>query len=175
MPHSPIRNISRCALLAALLCLCGWMAIPLPGISVTMQTFGVFLALELLGGAWGTAAVLTYLLLGLAGLPVFTGFQGGITVLLGPTGGFLWGFLTAGLIYWAVTALLPGRKLAAMILGLVGCYACGTCWYVFGYLNQGPASLSAALLTCVVPYLIPDLLKLFLAHHLGQKLQRFAR
>lgn len=172
MPHSTIRNMARCALFAALLCICGWIAIPLPEISLTMQTFGVFLTLGLLGGNWGSAACLTWLLLGAAGLPVFTGFRGGLGILLGTTGGYLWGFLLSCLVYWAVTAWFGQKaRLAAMILGLLCCYCCGTAWYCFAYLN-GAASFVPALAQCVLPYLIPDALKLWLAHHLTLRLDR---
>lgn len=134
MPHSPTKNLTRCALCAALLCLCGWISIPLPGISLTMQTFGVFLTLLLLGGSLGTATILGYLTLGCAGLPVFTGFRGGIGALLGPTGGFLWGFLLTGLIYRVCESRLS--KTLGLMLGMAGCYICGALWYYFGWLGD---------------------------------------
>ena len=175
MPHTPVRNTVRCALFAALLCLCSWISIPLPHISLTMQTFGIFLALGLLGGKWGSAACLTWLVLGAAGLPVFSGFQGGLGMLLGATGGYLWGFLAAALVYWAVTALSGEKaRVPAMVLGLLCCYLSGTVWYSFGYLN-GAVSVLPALAQCVFPYLIPDAVKLFLAHRLTGRLQRALR
>lgn len=173
MPHSPIRDLSRCALFAALLCICGWIAIPLPGISITLQTFGVFLTLELLGGRLGTWTLLAYLLLGFAGLPVFSGFQSGITALTGPTGGYLWGFLISGLIYWAVSSLAPRLTVPALALGLLGCYLCGACWYAFGYLGSGFSGLSTAVVACVAPYIIPDAVKFFFAHRLSIRLKPF--
>ena len=78
-----------CSLLAALTAICAWIAIPLPGISFTMQTFAVLLTLGLLGGRWGSISILLYLLLGIVGLPVFSGFRGGAAALLDLTGGFL--------------------------------------------------------------------------------------
>ena len=90
-----------CSLLAALTAICAWIAIPLPGISFTMQTFAVLLTLGLLGGRWGSISILLYLLLGIVGLPVFSGFRGGAAALLDPTGGFIWGFPVCGLVYWA--------------------------------------------------------------------------
>ena len=175
MSHSPIRNMARCALFAAMLSICSWIAVPLPNISLTMQTFGVFLTLGLLGGKWGTVACLTWLALGAAGLPVFSGFRGGLGVLLGATGGYLWGFLAACLVYWAVTALFGDKlRLPAMLLGLLCCYGCGTLWYSFGYLN-GAVSILPALAQCVFPYLIPDAVKLFLAHRLTLRLAKFVR
>ena len=72
---------------------------------MTLQTFGIFLALFVLGGKWGSVSILVYLLLGLAGAPVFAAFQGGIGTLVGITGGYLWGFLLTGLSYWAFEKL----------------------------------------------------------------------
>jgi len=173
MPHSPIRNMARCALFTALLCICSWISLPLPNISLTMQTFGIFLSLGLLGGKWGTAACLTWLVLGAVGLPVFSGFRGGLGVLLGTTGGYLWGFLVACLVYWSVTARFGMKsRLPAMLLGLLCCYGCGTLWYSFVYLN-GAVSILPALAQCVFPYLIPDAVKLFLALRLTHRLKRF--
>ena len=84
----------------------------------TMQTFAVFLALGLLGGRRGTYAVLVYLLLGMIGIPVFSGFRGGPGVLLGTTGGYILGFLGSALVYWLMTARLGTRtwvRVAAMV------------------------------------------------------------
>ena len=167
------RNISLCALFAALLTICAWIAIPVGDIAFTLQTFGIFLTLGLLGGKRGTLAILIYLLLGAAGLPVFSGFRGGIGALLGVTGGYLAGFLFTGLVYWLVTAC-RGPKFLAMVLGLLACYAFGTFWFRFGYLQSGsPMGMSAVLLKCVVPYLLPDGLKLALALLMTRKLKRF--
>ena len=82
-----IRNMVLSGLFAALLALCGWISLPLGSLRFTLQTFGLLLALLTLGGKWGSVTVLVYLALGAMGLPVFSGFQGGIGVLLGPTGG----------------------------------------------------------------------------------------
>ncbi len=169
MHSSPIQNLTRCALCTALLCLCGWLCIPLPGISVTMQTFGIFLTLLLLGGYRGTLTILTYLLLGCVGLPVFTGFQGSLGALLGPTGGYLWGFLATSLVWWLSENRMP--RPWAMALSLACCYLCGTAWYYFGYLN-GIGSIFPVLAQCVLPFVIPDGLKLWAAWSLSQRLER---
>ena len=84
-----VRKMVLCSMMAALTAVCAWIAIPIPPISVTMQTFAIFLTLGILGGKWGTVSVLLYLLLGVVGLPVFTGFRGGAAALLDATGGFL--------------------------------------------------------------------------------------
>lgn len=170
-----VRNMLLCALFAALLAICAWLAIPMGDIAFTMQTFGVFLTLGLLGGKRGTIAILVYLLLGAVGLPVFTGFQGGFGTLLGVTGGYIIGFLVSGLVYWLTTALGGDKlRLPAMVLGLLACYAFGSLWFRFGYLQDGSTmGMGLILIKCVVPYLLPDAIKLALAYYLTGRLQRF--
>ena len=160
-----VRYMTPASLFAALLAICAWICIPVSDIGITLQTFGVFLALSLLGGKWGSVSVLLYLLLGAVGLPVFSGFRGGAGHLVGVTGGFLWGFLISGLVYWA---LEKTGKLPAMIGGLLACYLCGCIWFC-GYSGGG---IGFILLRCVVPYLIPDVLKLWLALSLSNRLQK---
>lgn len=155
----------RCGLSAALISVCAWLAVPFGEIAVTMQTFGVFLTLFLMGGGKGTVACAVYLLLGAVGLPVFSGFQGGFGVLLGPTGGYLWGFLALCLCYWALRK--PMGDLASMILGLLCCYVCGTLWFYVVYRVR----FWAVLLKCVVPYLVPDAIKLLFARYLSKRIK----
>ena len=156
-----------CAIFAALTAACAWLSIPVLDIAFTMQTFAVFLTLGLLGGKWGTVSIAIYLALGAVGMPVFTGFQGGFGVLLGITGGYIWGFLASGLTYWALEKL--GRPIA-MTAGLLTCYACGCFWFAL-WAGSG-FGLAAALLKCVVPYLVPDICKLILAVKLSARLEK---
>ena len=167
-----IRRMARCAIFAALLTLCGWISIPMGDIAVTLQTFGVFLTLGLLGGKWGTAAIGVYLVMGAVGLPVFSGFRGGLGVLLGATGGYMVGFLLTGLAYWLVTALFRGRGgFWGCLLGLVLCYAAGTAWFCLVWLKGEELSLWAVLVRCVLPYLVPDGIKLWLARLLTGRMK----
>lgn len=171
-----IRNMALCALFAALLALCAWISIPAGDVAITMQTLGVFLALGVLGGKRGTIAVAIYLLLGIVGVPVFSGFQGGLGALMGATGGYIAGFLATALIYWLITALGRDKeifRLLGMVLGLLACYLLGTLWFLFGYLSGDSISLGAVLLKCVVPYLLPDAAKLILAWLLSRRLRQF--
>ena len=112
------RDLTMIALMAALTAVCAWITIPFSLVPFTLQTFAVFTALALLGGRRGTASIVLYLCLGLVGLPVFSGFSGGVGALLGPSGGYLLGFVGTGLVYWAITAKL-GERLGAKIAGLV--------------------------------------------------------
>ena len=153
------------ALMAVLIAVCSWISIQTV-VPFTLQTFAVFCALELLGGARGTIAVAVYLLLGAVGVPVFAGFTGGLGILLGSTGGYLLGFLLTGLVYWLFERL--GRSLwlrvAALLLGLALCYAFGTLWFIEVYSRaNGPLSVMTALSWCVLPFLLPDGLKLAMA------------
>ena len=86
-----VKNMTLCGLFVALLAICAWLSIPLGSIAITLQTFAVFLCLGLLGGKLGSVTILVYLLLGLVGVPVFSGFRGGATALMGATGGYLFG------------------------------------------------------------------------------------
>lgn len=160
-----VRNMVQCSLFAALIALCGWISIPVPPVAFTLQTFGVLMALGVLGGKWGTVSILLYLSIGIVGLPVFAGFRGGAAALLDATGGFLWGFLAGGLTYrLAETA----GKLPAMILCQLVSYGCGCLWFS----RWAGCGMAVAALSCVVPYLIPDALKLWLAWHLSGRIGR---
>ena len=171
-----VRNMARCALFAALLAVCAWIAVPLGDISFTMQTFAVALTLGLLGGKQGTISIFVYLLLGVAGAPVFSGFRGGLGALLGATGGYMAGFALWALVYWLITALWGNgakTRLCAMILGLLLCYVFGTLWFCFGYFRGSAMGIGLILMKCVVPYLLPDTVKLALAWLLTLRLKRF--
>ena len=114
--HTKALDLAYIALMAALIALCAWISVPLGPVPFTMQTFGIFAALGLLGGRRGTLAFLIYLLLGIVGLPVFSGSSAGAGVLFGATGGYLLGYLAAALLFWGLTAKL-GQTLPVMALG----------------------------------------------------------
>ncbi|MCL2351592.1 MAG: biotin transporter BioY [Firmicutes bacterium] len=154
-----------CAIFAALTAVLAQVSVPAPGgVPVTMQTFAVLLAGIALGSRKGFAATAVYLLLGAAGLPVFAGFSGGFQKFAGPTGGFLLSFpvtaFAAGLSAELIYDRLKGR------LGLLFCslgvlaavavnYACGMAVYC-AVTGAGPAKAAAV---CVLPFIVPDLLK----------------
>lgn len=173
-----LRDLALCGACAAVLALFAWITIPGP-VPFTLQTLGIFAVVGLLGGRRGAAAVGGYLVLGALGLPVFSGFRGGFGVLLGPTGGYLFGFLLSAALYWLLTGLLgerPGVQLTAMLLGLLSCYAVGAGWFLLMSLGEaGSVSLAGALGKCVVPFLLPDGGKLALAYGLTLRLRPYCR
>ena len=161
--------------MAAVICICSWLTVPYV-VPFTMQTFAVFCALLLLGGKYGTLSVLVYILLGAAGLPVCSGFRGGVAHLLGPTGGYIVGFVLTALSYWAFEPIIkkkPMLKWVVLIAGLALCYLLGTLWFDFVYARQGTEyGFAAILATCVLPYIIPDMIKLFLAVKLSDRVKK---
>ena len=159
------RDLVYVALMAVVIAACAWLQVPFGQINFTMQTFGVFVAVGLLGGKLGTMSVVVYLLLGAFGAPVFSNFSGGIAKLAGPTGGYLVGFIFAALVYWGITKLFgdgPFFSILGMILGNLVCYAFGTAWFMV--VASSKPGLAAALSLCVLPYIIPDLGKIVLAY-----------
>ena len=170
-----VRNMALCGLFTAVLAICAWISLPMGDTVITLQTFGIFLTLGLLGGKRGTITVLVYLLLGAIGVPVFSGFRGGLGALLGTTGGYIFGFMSTSVLYWIMTSIkdTPHIRIIAMVIGLLLCYGCGSWWYMTRYLSSGSVTLGLVLLKCVLPYLLPDAVKLFLAWILTGKLKRF--
>lgn len=174
--RSKTYDIVYIAVFAVIMAICSWISIP-AAVPFTLQTFGVFIAVGVLGGKRGSLSVLVFILLGAIGIPVFANFSGGIGVLAGPTGGYIIGFLFSALLMWAMEKL-PGKKsvmqIVSMIAGLIVCYAFGTVWFVivYGRMN-GPIGFTSALASCVVPFIIPDIIKIALAYVLSRKLRKY--
>lgn len=173
-----VTDLAYIALMAVVICICSWISIP-GAVPFTMQTFGVFTAVGLLGGMRGTISVLLYLCMGVIGLPVFSGFTGGVGHLLGATGGYIAGFLFSALTMWLMEHFLgkkPWVLLLSMVAGLLVCYLFGTIWFVEVYTAKtGPMGFWAALMACVVPYILPDLIKIGLSFCLCQSLKKIRK
>lgn len=163
-------NIIIIGLMAAFISACSWITVPFGAVPFTMQTFAVFVTALLLGPIKGSVSVILYLLIGVVGLPVFSAFQAGPGVLLGATGGFLTGFIFITLIGGFFDRKFKNNtvfSVVGLIMGLVCCYAAGVLWYVYGYLDA--ANIGTVILTCVLPYVVPDLLKCTLAVIVAKK------
>lgn len=162
------------SMMASVTAVCAWVTIPM-AVPFTLQTFAVFLTLILLGGKDGTFAIALYIAIGATGLPVFSGFKGGIGVLAGPTGGYIVGFLAIGILYWIFTALKDNTvtRILALSGGLLLCYVFGTVWFLTA--TGGWAAdngIGKALMLCVVPFILPDAVKLLLAYLIGNRVNR---
>lgn len=161
-----IRNLTLCAMCAAITCVLSPVSIPLAGgVPVSLATFAVMLSGILLGAKKGAVSQLVYVFLGSAGLPVFAGWTGGIGVIAGMTGGYILGYIPqawlAGLVYHRFGR---GRKhgsrimwmAIAMTAGTAALYSLGTIWFI---LSTGMA-VKAAIAACVLPFIPGDILKM---------------
>lgn len=163
-------RLTLMALMSALMCIAGPLTLPIGPVPVSLLSAALMLAAMLLGGRMAAAACGVYLLLGLIGLPVFSGFTGGVGQLIGPTGGFLAGYLPMTGLAGAMCSrtdrrLLQGLALAA---GTALLYALGTAWFCL----QSGADVAAALAVCVLPFLPFDALKIALALAIGPRLRK---
>ena len=169
------RDMAYVAIMSVVIAICSWISVPTT-VPFTLQTFAVFLAVGVLGGKRGSLSVLIYILLGAVGIPVFSGFAGGFGVLLGNTGGYIIGFLFSALLMWAMESISGKKNLwlaLSMVLGLLVCYAFGTVWFMVGYArNSGAVGLATVLGWCVIPFIIPDLIKIALALVLSKRLRK---
>ncbi len=159
------KEISIIAAFVALMAICSWIKVP-GAVPVTLQTFAIFLAIGILGTKRGTAAVASFVAIGMMGAPVFASFAGGPAYLLGTSGGYIMGFVATA----AVTGIIMdklGRSVAsmafAMVVGLAVCYAFGTIWFMSVYGASTGMSIEYVLSVCVVPFIVPDIIKIALA------------
>ena len=177
MSNRKIKDIVLIALFSAIIVVCSFITIPVV-VPFTLQTFAVFLCLNILGAKKGIISILIYILLGVVGLPVFSGFNGGIGVLLNVTGGYIIGFIFTALTFWLVTSVFnkkPNKliNLIASFMGLVVCYIFGTLWYILLFIKNGEAiNFISAFTICVLPFIIPDILKIVLSVVISEKIAK---
>ena len=158
-------NLATAALVAALLAASAWITIPVGAVPVTLQVFFVVLAALLLPPAWAGASIAGYIALGAVGLPIFSGAQGGLGVLAGPTGGYLAGFLV-GAVVGAVVRQLVAAHASAVVADAACAAVVIAATYAIGatqlgiVLGMSPAKAFAA---GVVPFVGVDAIKAFVA------------
>jgi biotin transport system substrate-specific component len=177
MNRKKLYDITLVALFSAIIVICSLISVP-SAIPFTLQTFAVFLSLCVLGAEKGILSIVIYIILGLVGLPVFSGFNSGLGALLNVTGGYISGFVFSGFTFWAFTALLKIKnteilKAVASFAGLLICYIFGTGWYILMFMNSGEKiSIASGVTACVVPFIIPDILKILLAVSVSKKIEK---
>lgn len=166
---------------AALITVCSWISIPIGPVPFTLQTMGILAVMLTVGGRRGTLSVLVYLALGACGLPVFAGFKGGAASFIGPTGGFLIGFVFAALVYWLFEKILFRKLMTSAVktwifaainsvIFEVVMYLIGVIWFMSVYAAQtGPVGLATVMSWCVIPFIIPDIVKLAVAVIIGER------
>lgn len=167
------RVMTLIALMTALLCILGplTIGIPISPVPISLTTFAIYLVVYILGARRGVITCLLYLLMGVIGLPIFSGFSGGIGKLLGPTGGYLIGYIVlaymSGIFIekWHSVVWLQGLGL---LLGTGICYLMGSCWLAW----QAKTSFVAAFSMGVVPFVVGDFVKIVLALMVGPILRK---
>ncbi len=163
------RTITTAGISVALLAVSAWFTVPLGPVPFTLQTMVLAMLPAALDRKTACAAVAVYLLVGAIGAPVFSGFGAGAGVLAGPTGGYLWGFLLGMLAATTIAHALSGRlsRFAASLAGdiamLLIAYACGT----LQFMKVASLDAASALMLAVVPFVVPDLVKLVVGARIG--------
>ncbi len=162
--HS-IYSLAMIAVMTAVTCILAPLSISIGPIPISFTNLAIYFALYLLGWKKGTVSYLVYLLIGIAGLPVFSGFTGGIAKFLGPTGGYIVGFIPMAIISGIAIDRFKSRwiQLLGMLVGTAVCYAFGTAWFCL----QTGSALVPALGLCVFPFIPGDLIKMVAAMLLG--------
>ena len=169
-----VQDMVLIAVFTAIMAICSWISV-----SFTLQTFAVFVTAALLGTKRGTIAVVVYILLGIIGVPVFAGLTGGPSVIAGPTGGFIVGFILTAIIIGLLMNLANGKSevvklvitVVAMVLGDVACFAIGTVWFMVVTNN----TVAVALTYCVIPYIIPDIAKIVVATIIANRVKKYVQ
>lgn len=165
-----IQKLTLCALICAFICVIAPLSIPMGTVPLTLATFAVYIAASITDISISLPALAGYILLGAFGIPVFSGFAGGLQQLAGVTGGYIIGYIPCLITISLLTRKFPDRKTIypiSMTLGTLVCYIFGTAWYVI----QTKSSISSALLLCVVPFIIGDIIKIFAAGIIGYNLR----
>ena len=169
-----LRMMVYASLFAALTAVGAFIAIPIGPVPIVLQNMFVFLAGLILGSRWGLASVAVYLLAGACGLPVFAGGLGGIGRLIGPTGGYLIGYLPTVFLIGLISARTLSNvffDVLAMICGSLVLYACGITWLK---LITG-MTLAKALAVGMFPFLIGDAVKIAAAAAIAKALRPILR
>ena len=172
-----IKDIVYIPLFSLLIACCALITVPFV-IPFTMQLFGVFVALIFLGGKRGFLSILLYILLGALGLPVFSAGSGGIGVLFGLQGGYIFGFLLSAIIYICFEKYATSNIKLGVLLSfcLLGCYTVGTLQFTIIHFSNGNSETPFAILfSCVLIYLLPDLIKIALAIFVSKKMKSLSK
>lgn len=172
--YSKTAQLVLCGLFSALTAICSYINIPLgfTPIPMNLATLAVFLTGGLLGKKYGTLSIAVYILMGTVGVPVFAGFQSGVGVLAGPSGGFLIGYIAAAFITGLSMEKLASRDsalwISGMLAGQIVCYLSGSLWFMF----ITGTEIMATLLACVFPFILGDLIKIAISTLLIKRLRK---
>ncbi|MFO1443779.1 biotin transporter BioY [Bacillus sp. Bva_UNVM-123] len=166
-----LRSLITTALFAAIISVMAQLIIPLPLVPITGQTLAIGLASTILGSRYGTISILLYIAIGATGVPVFAELSGGISKLIGPTGGYIVGFIPAAFIigyYMEKTSFTFVNAMIANTLGMIITLVFGTVWLKIA----AELSWTAAIASGMTPFIIVGLIKAALASWVGIIIRR---
>lgn len=166
-----IKKLTSIALMTAVICILAPLSIPIGAVPISFTNLAVYFAVYLLGTKYATYSYLIYYLIGLVGLPVFSGFTGGIGKAVGPTGGCLIGFFFMAIISGIFIEKFKDSRimqLLGMVLGTVVVYILGTLWFSFVM----DKTLAQSFMICVAPFIIGDLVKMIIAMYAGTEIRK---
>lgn len=163
-------SITMCALFTALTAVCSQIQISLPQIPINLALFAVFMAGAILGAGYGAMSMITFVLLGAVGVPVFAGAKGGLAAVTGATGGYIIGYIVCAFLTGFIIKYTSDKvymMIIAMVIGLAACYTLGTIWFIIISGN----SLKVSLTYCVYPFLLGDAIKITLASLISNRVR----
>lgn len=171
MSQGNTKALALIGVMAAVTCILGPLSIPLPfsPVPISLTNLAVYFSIYVLGMKKGSISYVIYMLIGLVGIPVFSSFTGGPGKLLGPTGGYLIGFLFMAVICGFFIDKWPDKRymgFLGMVIGTLVCYLFGTVWLAY----QAELSFSAALTAGVIPFIPGDIIKMLIAMFIGPEI-----
>lgn len=165
------KTIALIAVMTAVTCVLAPLSLPIGPVPISLTNLAIYFSLYILGMKKGTISYVVYLAIGLVGVPVFSGFTAGPGKLIGPTGGYLIGFVPLAIIAGILIDKFNGKfvpSMIGMVVGTIVCYALGTAWLAY----QGQMDFMAALWAGVIPFIPGDLIKMVLAAFFGPKIRK---
>ena len=166
-----VRDLTMIGVMAAVTCVLAPLSIPIGPVPISLTNLAIYFTLYLLGMVKGTVTYCIYLLIGLIGVPVFSGFTSGPEKLFGPTGGYLIGFIPMAVIAGVFIDHFRSNWilcLIGMVIGTAVCYALGTAWLAY----QAGYDMKTALWIGVIPFIPGDLIKMILAMIFGPQIRK---
>lgn len=159
------KKLVVCALFTAIMCITAPFYVMIGPVPITFTLFAIALSAFSVGSFSAAVSTAVYILIGLMGMPVFSGFKGGFGVLASPTGGFVFSYIFVVLILGlCVKAKRKSTRVLLCVLALFVCYICGTAWYML----ITDAGVVTALGVCVLPFIPFDIMKLYAAYVVGK-------
>ena len=165
------KNLVANSIFAAIICLFSVVTVPIGAVPVTLSLFAVVVASIVLGAKNSAIAVLVYIFLGATGLPVFAGFGGGLSVIFGPTGGFILSYVPVCLIIGSVSHKSSKHLYFSAFCALIVSYIMGTLWFCI----VQSTTIASSVMVCVVPFVVFDIIKFVIALNIGKAVSKILK